>query len=99
MRRITAGAGGRFVNEDRMGHYTEGVRHWDPIWARHGIRILPGPSSLWLDARGRRLPVPFFPGFDTLGTLAHLRGTGYDHSWFVLTRKIIGKEFTLSGSD
>ena len=29
----------------------------------------PGPSSLWLDATGRRLPVPLFPGFDTLGTL------------------------------
>jgi uncharacterized protein len=96
---ITQAAGGNVINPDRMWHYVEGIRNWDPIWPRHGIRILPGPSSLWLDATGRRLPVPLFPGFDTLGTLAHLRTTGYDHSWFVLTRAIIAKEFALSGSE
>ena len=96
---ITQAAGGNVINRDRMWHYVEGIRNWDPIWPRHGIRILPGPSSLWLDATGRRLPVPLFPGFDTLGTLAHLRTTGYDHSWFVLTRAIIAKEFALSGSE
>src|SRR4029450_4951283 len=62
-------------------------------------RILPGPSSLWFDARGRRLPVPLFPGFDTLGTLAHIMQTGYDYSWFVLSQKIIEREFALSGSE
>jgi hypothetical protein len=82
-----------------MWHYTEGIQNWDPIWARHGIRILPGPSSLWLDARGRRFPAPNFPGFDTLGTLAAIRETGFDYSWFVLTQKIIEKEFALSGSE
>jgi len=82
-----------------MWHYTEGIANWDPIWARHGIRILPGPSSLWFDARGRRLPAPNFPGFDTLGTLAAIRATGHDHSWFVLTYKIVEKEFALSGSE
>ncbi|MDC5696630.1 FAD-binding dehydrogenase [Intrasporangium calvum] len=96
---ITEAAGGQVINPDRMWHYTEGLRNWDPIWENHGIRILPGPSSLWLDARGRRLPAPLFPGFDTLGTLKHLRSTGYDHSWFVLTQKIIEKEFALSGSE
>ncbi|WP_410539190.1 FAD-binding dehydrogenase [Streptomyces sp. KL2] len=96
---IAEEAGGRIVNRDRMWHYTEGVENWDPIWARHGIRILPGPSSLWLDATGRRLPVPLFPGFDTLGTLEHIMGTGYEYTWFVLTRKIIEKEFALSGSE
>ncbi|MFE2722257.1 FAD-binding dehydrogenase [Kitasatospora sp. NPDC059327] len=96
---ITGEAGANLINGDRMWHYTEGIENWDPIWARHGIRILPGPSSLWLDARGRRLPVPLFPGFDTLGTLEHLRTTGYDHTWFVLSQKIIEKEFTLSGSE
>jgi len=96
---ITAASGGRVINPDRMWHYTEGVRNWDPIWANHGIRILPGPSSLWLDATGARLPPPYFPGFDTLGTLAHLLSTGYDYSWFVLTQKIIEKEFALSGSE
>jgi hypothetical protein len=75
------------------------VRNWAPVWPGHGIRILPGPSSLWLDATGRRLPVPLFPGFDTLGTLAHLRTTGHDHSWFVLNQRIISKEFALSGSE
>ena len=59
----------------------------------------PGPSSLWLDATGQRLPVPLFPGFDTLGTLEHIMRTGYDHTWFVLTQKIIEKEFALSGSE
>jgi predicted oxidoreductase len=92
-------AGGAVINRDRMWHYVEGIRNWNPIWPGHGIRILPGPSSLWLDALGRRLPGPLFPGFDTLGTLAHLRATGYDHSWFILTKKIIAKEFALSGSE
>lgn len=96
---ITEEAGGRVVNRDRMWHYTEGIANWDPIWARHGIRILPGPSSMWFDARGRRFGAPNFPGFDTLGTLAAIRATGYDHSWFVLTQKIIEKEFALSGSE
>ncbi|MFH9422269.1 FAD-binding dehydrogenase [Streptomyces sp. NPDC017529] len=96
---VTEAAGGRIVNRDRMWHYTEGIDNWDPIWPRHGIRILSGPSPLWLDARGKRLPVPLFPGFDTLGTLEHIMRTGYDHTWFVLTQKIIEKEFTLSGSE
>ncbi|QIG42805.1 FAD-binding dehydrogenase [Nocardioides anomalus] len=99
MLQITEAAGARLINPDRMWHYVEGLRNWDPIWANHGIRILPGPSSLWLDAAGRRLPAPYFPGFDTLGTLKHLRQSGYDYSWFVLTQKIIEKEFALSGSE
>jgi predicted oxidoreductase len=96
---IAERAGARLINGDRMWHYVEGVENWSPIWRRHGIRILPGPSSIWLDARGNRLPAPLFPGFDTLGTLAHLRRTGYDHSWFILTQRIIAKEFALSGSE
>lgn len=96
---VTEAAGGRLVNRDRMWHYTEGIENWNPVWARHGIRILPGPSPLWFDATGKRLPVPLFPGFDTLGTLEHIMHTGHDHTWFVLDRRIIGKEFTLSGSD
>jgi predicted oxidoreductase len=96
---ITETAGGRYVNRDRMWHYVEGIRNWDPIWPMHGIRILPGPSSLWFDATGKRLPVPLFPGFDTLGTLEHIMTTGYDYSWFVLTQKIIEKEFALSGQE
>ncbi len=96
---ITEQAGARVINPDRLWAYVEGLRNWDPIWDNHGIRILPGPSSLWLDATGRRLPAPLFPGFDTLGTLKHLRGTGHDYSWFVLTQKVIEKEFALSGSE
>ncbi|MEV0963649.1 MULTISPECIES: FAD-binding dehydrogenase [unclassified Streptomyces] len=96
---IAESAGARHVNRDRMWHYTEGIENWNPIWARHGIRILPGPSSLWLDARGRRLPVPLFPGFDTLGTLEHITRSGHGHTWFVLNERIIGKEFALSGSE
>ncbi len=99
MQPVTAAAGARLINGDRMWHYVEGIQNWDPIWPGHGIRILPGPSSIWLDATGARLPVPLFPGFDTLGTLAHLRQTGHDHSWFVLSQKIVEKEFTLSGSE
>ncbi|MGH3735529.1 MAG: FAD-binding dehydrogenase [Micromonosporaceae bacterium] len=96
---ITEQAGGGIVNPDRMWHYVEGIHNWSPIWPNHGIRILPGPSSLWLDATGRRLPVPLYPGFDSLGTLEHIMTTGYDYTWFVLTKKIIGKEFALSGSE
>lgn len=96
---IAGDAGGRLINGDRMWHYTEGIENWNPIWQRHGIRILPGPSSLWLDAEGKRLPVPLFPGFDTLGTLEHITRSGYPYTWFVLNQRIIGKEFTLSGSE
>ncbi len=99
MQPVAADAGARLINGDRMWHYVEGLQNWDPVWPGHGIRILPGPSSVWLDATGSRLPVPLFPGFDTLGTLAHLRRTGHDHSWFVLSQKIVEKEFTLSGSE
>jgi predicted oxidoreductase len=82
-----------------MWHYTEGIKNWNPVWKNHGIRILPGPSSIWLDARGKRLPTPYFPGFDTLGTLEAIQKTGYSYSWFILTQKIIEKEFALSGSE
>lgn len=99
MHAVSDAAGARLVNGDRMWHYVEGITNWDPVWPSHGIRILPGPSSLWLDATGTRLPVPLFPGFDTLGTLAHLRRTGYDHSWFITSRQIVEKEFALSGSE
>jgi uncharacterized protein len=96
---ITEQAGGAIINRDRMWHYTEGIQNWDPIWAGHGIRILPGPSSLWLDATGKRLPAPYFPGFDTLGTLDHIMRSGHEYTWFVLSQKIIEKEFGLSGSE
>ena len=96
---IAEDAGARTINRDRMWHYVEGVRNWRPIWPSHGVRILPGPSSMWFDARGRRLPGPLYPGFDTLGTLEYLRRTGHDHSWLVLNQSIIRKEFALSGSE
>lgn len=96
---IAERAGASLVNSDRMWHYTEGITNYAPVWPKHGIRILPGPSSLWLDATGHRLPPPALPGFDTLGTLEQILKTGYDHSWFILTQRIIEKEFALSGSE
>jgi predicted oxidoreductase len=99
MMQISEDAGARLINRDRMWHYVEGIENWRPVWPRHGIRILPGPSSLWFDATGSRLPAPLFPGYDTLGTLEHLRRTGHDYSWLVLTQSIIRKEFALSGSE
>nr|WP_246044884.1 FAD-binding dehydrogenase [Rhodococcus oryzae] len=96
---ITENAGGNIVNRDRMWHYTEGIINWDPIWPNHAIRIIPGPSSLWLDATGRRLPAPNFPGFDTNQTMKAILATGHDYSWYILTQSIIEKEFALSGSE
>lgn len=96
---IAENAGSNIINRDRMWHYTEGIQNWNPIWPDHGIRILPGPSSLWFDAKGKRLPAPFLPGFDTLGTLKYIQDTGFSYSWFILTQKIIKKEFALSGSE
>ncbi|MEQ3709423.1 FAD-binding dehydrogenase, partial [Tateyamaria sp.] len=96
---ISEGAGGHVINGDRMWHYTEGVKNWDPIWPSHGIRILPGPSSMWFDARGNRFAPPALPGFDSVGTLREILATGFDYSWFVLTQKVIKKEFALSGSE
>ena len=99
MLEISRNAGASVINPDRMWHYTEGITNYESIWPNHGIRILPGPSSLWLDATGKQLPAPLFPGFDTLGTLEHIVRTGYDYSWFVLDQKIIEKEFGLSGQE
>jgi uncharacterized protein len=96
---ITENAGARVINRDRMWHYTEGITNYNPVWPQHGIRIIPGPSSLWLDAMGRRLPVPLYPGFDTLGTLEYIAKSGSDYTWFVLNAKIIEKEFALSGQE
>ncbi|MEU8587690.1 FAD-binding dehydrogenase [Streptomyces sp. NPDC048664] len=96
---ITRKAGGRIVNPDRMWHYTEGLRNYDPIWPNHGIRILPGPSSMWFDATGKRFGAPDIPGYDTLHTLRSITASGHDHSWFVTTQKIMAKEFALSGSE
>jgi uncharacterized protein len=96
---ITEKSGARLINRDRMWHYVEGIQNWSPIWPRHGIRILPGPSSMWFDATGTRLPAPLFPGSDTLGQLQYIMSTGYDYSWFILTQSIIKKEFALSGSE
>lgn len=99
MLEISEKTGARIVNRDRMWHYTEGIKNHSPVWTEHGIRILPGPSSLWFDAEGNRFQAPNFPGFDTLGTLETIMKTGYDYSWFILTQKIIEKEFALSGSE
>ena len=96
---VTEAAGGRIINRDRMWHYVEGITNFAPVWSRHGIRILPGPSSLWLDGNGTRVPAALYPGADTLGQLTHLRTTGHDHSWFVLDQSIIRKAFALSGSE
>ncbi|MDT4917806.1 MAG: uncharacterized protein QOH89_2506 [Pseudonocardiales bacterium] len=99
MLEITERAGGNIVNRDRMWHYTEGIINWDPIWPNHAIRIIPGPSSLWLDANGKRLPPPNFPGCDTNASMKEILATGADYSWFILTQTIIEKEFALSGSE
>ena len=96
---VIASSGGHLINSDRMWHYPEGIRNFAPIWSNHAIRILCGPSPLWLDARGQRLPIPLFPGFDTLGSLQHILSTGYDYSWFLLNQRIIEREFALSGSE
>jgi uncharacterized protein len=96
---IAAATGATVINRDRMWHYVEGIKNWNPIWPNHGIRVLPGPSAMWFDPLGYRLSAPLFPGFDTLGTLAHLRKSGFDYSWFVLTQRIIRREFALSGSE
>jgi predicted oxidoreductase len=96
---ITEQAGARIVNRDRMWHYTEGLRNFAPIWPNHGIRILPGPSSMWFDATGKRFSSPDMPGYDTLHTLKTITSTGYDYSWFIATQEIVDKEFALSGSE
>jgi uncharacterized protein len=99
MQEVVAASGGRIINPDRMWHYPEGIHNFAPVWPNHAIRILSGPSPLWLDAHGQRLPIPLFPGFDTLGALQHITTTGYDYSWFLLNQRIIEREFALSGSE
>ncbi|WP_189092446.1 FAD-binding dehydrogenase [Deinococcus ruber] len=99
MREVTQRAGGHVINADRMWHYTEGLRNWNPVWENHGIRVLPGPSSLWLGPSGVRLPFPNYPGFDTLASLTHITRHGYPYTWFLLNEAIIRREFALSGSE
>lgn len=99
MLRIAESAGGRVINRHRMWHYPEGVINYAPVWTGHGIRILPGPSALWLDANGTRLPFPLYPGFDALGSLRQITCDGHDYSWFVLDLETLGREFALSGSE
>lgn len=96
---LSEAAGGHVINADRKWHDTEGVRSWNPIWPAHGIRILPGLLSLWFDAEGNRLAQPALPGFDSMGTLRSILKTGYDYSWFVLTQRVIEKEFALSKTE
>ncbi len=96
---VAQGAGGRLINGDRMWHYPEGIVNHSPVWPRHGIRVLSGPSPLWLDANGHRLPTPLFPGFDALGTVRHITSTGHAHSWFLTSMRTIGPELGLSGSE
>ncbi|MCE4966686.1 FAD-binding dehydrogenase [Staphylococcus chromogenes] len=99
MLEISEQSGVLLVNKDRMWHYTEGIQNHSPIWNKHGIRIIPGPSSLWFTATGERMAAPDYPGFDTLHTLETIMKTGYDYSWFILTEDIVKKEFVLSGSE
>ena len=99
MLEVVATNGGHIINPDRMWHYPEGIQNYAPVWSRHAIRIISGPSPLWLDARGHRFPIPLFPGFDTLGALQHITTSGYDYSWFLLNQRIIEREFALSGSE
>lgn len=99
MLEVITQSGGYLINPDRMWHYPEGIHNYAPIWPNHGIRILSGPSPLWLDARGHRLPIPLFPGFDSLGALEHITTSGYDYSWFLLNQRIMKREFALSGSE
>ena len=96
---ISARSGANLINRDRMWHYTEGVAHFAPVWPSHAIRIIPGPSTLWLDANGDRMPVPLFPGFHTTASIEAIRRAGQDYSWFILDSAIAGKEFILSGSE
>jgi predicted oxidoreductase len=99
MQQAVVDAGARLINPDRMWHYTEGIRNWSPIWPNHGIRILPGPSSLWLDPTGCRLPFPHIPGGSSLDALSYITTHGYPYTWFLLNRAIIKREFALSGSE
>lgn len=91
--------GASLINRDRMWHYPEGIHNWDPVWPNHAIRIIAGPSSIWLDANGNRLEAPNYPGFDALGSLTRVLSTGHDYSWFILNQTIIAREFALSGSE
>jgi predicted oxidoreductase len=96
---IASDTGARVVNLDRMWTYAEGLRHHTPLWDSHGVRILPGPSALWLDGRGERLPANIKPGSDALGGLIATRANGQDTSWFIVSRIIAETELTLAGQD
>lgn len=99
MIKISETAGANLVNTDRMWAYTEGMKNWNSIWPGHGIRIIPGPSSLWIDATGKRFPSNIIPGGDTIATMKYLGTTGHSYSWFILNKTIADKEFIFSGSE
>jgi predicted oxidoreductase len=55
---ITAAAGGTIINPDRMWHYVEGIKNWNPIWTAHAIVscLVRHRSGSTRAAGGCRLP-------------------------------------------
>ena len=82
-----------------MWHYTEGIANHSPVWAEHGIRILPGPSSLWLDATGNGCRYRCSPASTPSARSRTSGRPATSTRWFVATHKIVEKEFALSGSE
>lgn len=91
--------GGSIKNLGWMWNYASGVKHPKPEYENHGLSIMPGRSSLWMDALGNRIgPMPLITGFDTHNLCKVTGRLPEQYSWQVMNLKIARKELAASGS-
>lgn len=96
---VAKAAGANVVNQNRLWFYPDGVTNVNPIWPDHGIHLNTGPSALWLEGSGQRMPPPLYPNFDGMGAVRHIMETGFSYTWLILNHEIFRREFGMSGQE
>lgn len=92
--------GGMITHLNKQWNYAAGVHHPNPKRPNHGLSLVPCPSALWINNRGKRIgPEPMVTGFDTHRLVTQVCQQPGQFSWQVLNWKIAVKELAVSGSD
>ena len=105
MHDATRAVGGSVINVANNWNYAAGITHPRPRKPRHGLSLVPCKTALWMDASGRRIgPRPLIAGFDTREVIKRICEVAADknlpkYSWQILNRKIMLKEFAISGAE
>jgi uncharacterized protein len=101
----TEAVGGSVINKQNNWNYAAGITHPRPRKPRHGLSLVPCKTALWMDATGRRIgPRPLIAGFDTREVIKRICAVAEEkaipkYSWQILNRKIMLKEFAISGAE